>query len=43
MMSGGDASGTGKLEISFERDFFSSTEAMTCYHFTVETALPNDI
>ena len=33
----------GKLEIEFERDFFSSTEAMTYYDFTVETAVHNNI
>ena len=38
-----DSVSAGKLEITFERDFFSSTEAMTYYDFTVETAVHNNI
>jgi hypothetical protein len=38
-----DSVSAGKLEIAFERDFFSSTEAMTYYDFTVETAVHNNI
>ncbi len=38
-----DSVSAGKLAITFERDFFSSTEAMTYYDFTVETALHNNI